>query len=269
MKLLVILFLITETICYYHSDVGIPEATRIKSAELINQRVTGGELADLGVYPFFAGLVIAVNVNLTSVCGASIISNTKLITAAHCWTDGEYQALLVEVVLASNTLFTGGTRVATDDVIAHEDFNPESLQNDIAIITVPRIEFSGNLMAISLPMVDSYVGTQCQVVGFGRTAEEEPLTLTQQLSHAYLTVISNEECGIFYGELITDSLVCTSGLDGRGPCGGDSGGPVFYGDEEFTLIGVVSFGAAYGCEAGFPSSHTRVTAFLQWINERM
>ncbi|XP_053605331.1 collagenase-like [Plodia interpunctella] len=270
MKLLIILLISTGTFGYYHKDVGIPKAARIKEAEEKGiQRITGGEYTDLGTYPFFAGLVIAVDMNLTSVCGSSLISNTKLITAAHCWNDGENTAMLLEVVLASTKLFSGGTRLGTNDVVAHEDFNIDTLQNDIAIITISSVEFDENLKPINLPTEQSYVGIQCHVVGFGRTGEGNPVTMAQKLSHAMTTVISNEECATIYGDMITDSLICTSGVDGRGPCGGDSGGPVFYGNEDFVVIGVVSFGAVEGCDAGYPTSHTRVSAFLQWINEKM
>jgi len=40
---------------------------------------------------------------------------------------------------------------------------------------------------------------------------------------------------------------------------------IFEHDGDETLIGVVSFGAADGCEAGFPDGLTRVTEYLDWI----
>jgi secreted trypsin-like serine protease len=48
---------------------------------------------------------------------------------------------------------------------------------------------------------------------------------------------------------------------------GDSGDPLLYqeGDGVYTEVGVLSFGAADGCELGYPAGFTRVTNFLSWI----
>jgi len=50
---------------------------------------------------------------------------------------------------------------------------------------------------------------------------------------------------------------------------GDSGGPLVYleSDGIYTQVGIVSFGAAAGCELGYPVGFTRVTSFLSWISE--
>ena len=49
---------------------------------------------------------------------------------------------------------------------------------------------------------------------------------------------------------------------------GDSGGPLVYreSDGAYTQVGIVSFGAAAGCELGYPAAFTRVTSFLSWIS---
>jgi secreted trypsin-like serine protease len=48
---------------------------------------------------------------------------------------------------------------------------------------------------------------------------------------------------------------------------GDSGGPLAFIEDDGipTLIGVVSFGAAAGCEIGLPAGYTRTSSFLDWI----
>ena len=49
---------------------------------------------------------------------------------------------------------------------------------------------------------------------------------------------------------------------------GDSGGPLVYqeSDGRYTEVGIVSFGAAAGCELGYPAAFTRVTSYLSWIS---
>ena len=46
---------------------------------------------------------------------------------------------------------------------------------------------------------------------------------------------------------------------------GDSGGPLVYGGS--TLVGVTSFGAAAGCEAGYPDAFSRVSFFREWVRD--
>jgi secreted trypsin-like serine protease len=48
---------------------------------------------------------------------------------------------------------------------------------------------------------------------------------------------------------------------------GDSGGPLVYleSDGVYTLVGITSFGAAAGCERGYPAAFTRVIEYHCWI----
>jgi secreted trypsin-like serine protease len=49
---------------------------------------------------------------------------------------------------------------------------------------------------------------------------------------------------------------------------GDSGGAlVIPRNGAWTQIGVVSFGATGGCDAGQPAGYARVTSFLSWIRQ--
>lgn len=52
-------------------------------------------------------------------------------------------------------------------------------------------------------------------------------------------------------------------------CLGDSGGPLtaIVVPGRRVLIGIVSFGDANGCTVGSPAGFTRVTSYLDWINE--
>lgn len=47
---------------------------------------------------------------------------------------------------------------------------------------------------------------------------------------------------------------------------GDSGGGAFVEDGGRQVIGIVSFGAAAGCQLGYPVVYTRVTSFISWID---
>ncbi|XP_072947028.1 collagenase-like [Epargyreus clarus] len=262
-----------EPIFYnYHEEIGIPEATRIKAVEesmdFDGSRIVGGSGSNVGQWPFFGGLLIAMTDGRTSVCGSSLLSNTRAVTAAHCWRHRTSQARQFTVVLATNRLFSGGTRIVTNRVEMHGSWNDNNLNNDIAIITINHVAFTANINRINLPTgTANYVGTSAVAIGFGRTADGVAGANNQNLNHVTLTVISNDECRRTFGDSIIASTLCTSGAGGRSTCSGDSGGPLMIAGP--TLIGVTSFGSILGCQRGFPAGFARVTSFAVWLRARM
>ncbi|XP_072946809.1 brachyurin-like [Epargyreus clarus] len=262
-----------EKIFYsYHEEIGIPEYARITAAEeamdFDGARIVGGSNSNVGQWPFFGGLLIQLTDGRQSVCGSSLLSNTRAVTAAHCWRHRNLQARQFTVILASNRLNSGGTRVVTNRVAMHGSYNQNTLANDIAMITLNHVGFNNNINRINLPSGSaSYVGTSANAIGFGRTADGSAGNNNQNLRHVTLTVISNDECRRTFGGNIIASTLCTSGAGGRSTCQGDSGGPLRINGP--TLIGVTSFGSTAGCQRGFPAAFARVTSFVSWLRARM
>ncbi|XP_038206512.1 collagenase-like [Zerene cesonia] len=285
MKLLVVLGGILAVACArepttafnYHESIGVQEANRIHHAEAAidfdGARIVGGSQSSLGAHPHLGGLVITLTSGWTSVCGSSLLTNTKAVTAAHCWFDGRSQARQFVVVLGSLTLFSGGTRITTTNVRMHENWNWDTANNDVAIITFSWVGFSNNIQAINLASgSNDYVGTWAVAAGYGRTSDSQsgiPSNTSQR--NVSIRVITNAECRNTFGSaIIIASTLCTSGENGRGTCGGDSGGPLYIGSGSGrTLIGITSFGSPRGCQAGLPAGFARVTAFNSWIRSHL
>ena len=67
---------------------------------------------------------------------------------------------------------------------------------------------------------------------------------------------------------IADSQFCATSNEGIDVCRGDSGGPLFYKqNDKFYLQAITSFGTA--CGNSYPAIYTRVTKFLDWIEAEM
>ncbi|XP_021201516.3 brachyurin [Helicoverpa armigera] len=265
----------------YHQEIGIPTAAKIKENEekLLaekDERIVGGAIAPANAHPYFAGLLISlVGQSGNSVCGSSLLSANRLVTAAHCWTDGVNQAWQFLVILGSNHLYSGGTRIATTNVIMHPQYVPSTLNNDIAMILLPTsVWFTSNIQPIGLPsgwdLWDQFVGNWAVAAGFGRTSDQQ-VAASQIVSHVSLQVISVFQCQLSFGNVfVQQSTICTNGNGGVGVCGGDSGGPLtLYRNGVPTLIGVSSFVARAGCQLGHPSAFARVTSFINFIQQYM
>ncbi|XP_026328181.1 collagenase-like, partial [Hyposmocoma kahamanoa] len=217
------------------------------------------------------GLVVTLQTGQTSVCGSSLLTNTRAVTAAHCWRHGATTASQLVVVLGSTTLFSGGTRITSTNVQVHANYNPGNLNNDIAIIVISHVGYTTNIRNIPLPtgaqLNNNFAGVTARAAGFGLQSDGGSIGTGQTLHQVDLPVITNAVCQSTFGSsVVVPSTLCISGANGRSTCGGDSGGPLVYGN---ILIGVTSFGSAAGCQRGFPAGFARVTSFADWINARL
>ncbi|CAK1550370.1 unnamed protein product [Leptosia nina] len=258
----------------YHESIGIPKAGLIKAVEegldFDGSRIVGGSPAKLGDHPHLAGLLITLTDGRQSVCGSSLLSTTRLVTAAHCWTDGRVQASFFTVVLGSVRLFSGGTRINTNNVQVHAGYSTWNLNNDVAVIVIEPVQLSNTISPVKLATgSNNFVGAFATAAGFGKTSDASGVSQTQ--NQVILQVITNQACATTYGSsVIVSSTLCVSGSGGKSTCGGDSGGPLVVGSgSERQLIGIVSFGSSRGCQWGFPAGFARVTAFASWIQARM
>ncbi|KAI5636488.1 trypsin domain-containing protein [Phthorimaea operculella] len=268
----------------YHENYGIPLAKKIQEDEEAylkaaenGGRIVGGAVAPAGQYPYLGGLIVTIPNMPRSVCGSTLLTANRLVTAAHCWFDGAHQAQQIQVVLDSQFLFTGqGVRMVAQQVVMHPEWNTQTLANDIAMIYLPQdVQFTANIQPASLPdgalLSETFVGSWGQAAGYGRLNDRDGLTTNTQVNHVALQIISVPDCAAYYtANFVRDTNICTSGNGGVGICTGDSGGPLTIRDQDRDiLIGVTSFMSTNGCEFGQPSVFTRVTSFIPWIQSHL
>ncbi|XP_034834764.1 collagenase-like [Maniola hyperantus] len=258
----------------YHEEFGIAEAARIKKAEqsmdFDGARIVGGSGSNLGQHPHLGGLIVGLTNGRESVCGSSLLTNTRLLTAAHCWRHGQSQGRQVTVVLGSLRLFSGGHRVTSTNVQMHANYAEHTLNNDIAIIVVGWVSYNNNIRNINLASgSNTFAGHTASAAGFGRQGDSNGVQCS--LRHVTMQVITNQACANVYGNrVIIASVICTATTGGRGVCQGDSGGPLDVGTgDNRQLIGVTSFVHASGCERGQPAGFARVSSFNAWIRQRL
>lgn len=104
------------------------------NAFTFNPRIVDGQEAGIGQFPYYAFLNIHLPGNKGSACGASLISDEWLLTAAHCLKDAER----LEVVLGESQLEhlepgVIAVPVERDGLHVHPDYYQKKSLNDIGL----------------------------------------------------------------------------------------------------------------------------------------
>jgi len=227
----------------------------------IKSGIVGGDEAVPHSHPHQVGLFI----DDMYFCGGSLISDEYVITAAHCC-DG---AFFIEVVMGAHHIRENEAtqqRQTTYDFDTHEDWDTSNLANDICWVHLPnKVTTDSNIQTITLQTGSGpEVGEMVQATGWGRDSDAAG-GISEVLREVSVPVMSNEDCDAVYS-VVNDGHICIDSKGGKGTCNGDSGGPLTC--AEGHLVGITSFGAAAGCEAGYPDAFTRVSHFRDWITEK-
>lgn len=221
-------------------------------------RIVGGKETVINQYPPMAGVVDADEKRIF--CGATIISNTHAISAAHCSLGRKITRMAIvvgehNVTTGTETAYTALHLIAS--FLRHPKYNSSSNANDISIITtVTTIRFNFGVGPACLPFKfrsTTFVGNTVVALGWG--AKEFSGPSSSVLLNVFLNVVKSNYC-------LTDQLCTLSrGFD---TCQNDSGGPLFYVENnELFVVAIVSFG--FACATDKPSVNTRVTSYIDWI----
>lgn len=238
-----------------------------------SRRIVGGNEAKPNAHPYQAGLLMLIHW-WTGFCGATVIADRIVMTAAHCLEDSNSG----QVVLGAHAIFNVIEQtqiripVFSSNYRVHPDYNPRMLYNDIALLVLEKtIEFSKYIQPIQLPANElrneNFAGETATVSGWGRFSDSNS-AVSEVLRYTRNEIKSNQACYDIFGDFVIESTLCTITRDTEsGICNGDSGGPLTVNrDGRDVLVGIVSFGALAGCELGFPTGFVRITYFLDWIN---
>ena len=205
-------------------------------------------------------------------CGASIIDDRWILTAAHCVT-GENSNSIRAVAGVTDLSESNGNVIQIERIILHERYNGWTVENDIALLkTRTSIENSVReyVSPVCLPAAGQNFTGSGLISGFGLTKENGAST-SQYLLAAPLDLLPDSSCNNAYGnEFKPPSMLCAGLLrGGRDTCQGDSGGPLTVKSEAgYVLAGITSFGR--GCaRVNTPGVYTRVSQYVPWIMDKM
>ena len=234
--------------------------------------IVGGNTATDGEFPFLVRLYIDIG-GSSYLCGGSLLSDTWVITAAHCLDGAPVSG--VSIRAGSNQKSSGGERVYADQLFLHPDYDPATSDHDIALIeltsavTAPKTGTIDRLTSNESTAMPE--GSPVWVAGWGTTSSGG--NTSEDLLKVSVNVSYPSSCAANSGYSsadITNNMICAS-IPGGGQdaCQGDSGGPLFrYDGSDLWLAGIVSWGI--GCAlSSYPGVYARVANYDTWISQTM
>lgn len=259
--------------------------------------IYNGNASDVGQWPWQAALSVlnpASNGSAEWVinCGGSLLSETWVLTAAHCVTYESSRIVIPRDILRvslgkhfrSDSKDDAHVQVRqVGEIHVNFDYDPTSYDNDIALVQLDDpVDLTPRVRPVCLPTdrsarVHLQEGKLGVVTGWGLTESGE---YADVLSEAVLPVVQNEKCQEAYERAgvpltVSEAMFCAGHANATSDaCSGDSGGPMVFLDDAVTterrwiLEGVVSWGSPSGCAvANQYGGFTRVFSFLPWIRQ--
>uniref|UniRef100_A0A8C3JT36 coagulation factor Xa n=1 Tax=Calidris pygmaea TaxID=425635 RepID=A0A8C3JT36_9CHAR len=252
------------------SPTVLPGRETSSKTPYVDTRIVGGNECRLGECPWQAVLL---NEEGEEFCGATIVSDYFILTAAHCINQSKEIKVVVgevdrEKKEQSETMHT------VDKILVHSKYIAETYDNDIALIKLKEpITFSEYVVAACLPEADfanEVLMNQRSgmVSGFGR--EFEGGRLSKKLKVLEVPYVDRNTCKQSTNFAITENMFCAGyETEQKDACQGDSGGPhvTRYKDTYF-VTGIVSWGE--GCaRKGKYGVYTKLSRFLRWVKAVM
>jgi secreted trypsin-like serine protease len=238
-----------------------------------NKRIIGGGIAQPHSYPFIVGL----EENKYHFCGGTILTDSWILTAAHCVFARLHSIKTISVVVgdhSKSTLHTNELTIHPDKVVVHPKFNGLSPDSDLALLHLSsKLIFNEHVRPIKLARTDPQINRRCMLAGWG-DADVINRKTSPFLKVVTVTVLDNKKCKSLrkgYKHL-NDNMFCAGNVDGgHDTCSGDSGGPLICQDKlDKTLVyqqyGVVSMGAKKCAMKDSAAVYVRLSKFNAWIN---
>ncbi|MEU3888213.1 serine protease [Streptomyces sp. NPDC029041] len=226
------------------------------------QPIVGGTTTTTSAYPFVMQITDA---SQNQFCGGTLVSPTKVVTAAHCMV-GETTSSVRVVGGRTYLNGTNGTVSRVSKIWIHPSYTTATKGEDVAVLTLSTAMPYTTAKYVSASQTSVYAaGTTARILGWGTTASNG--SSSNQLRTATVPTVSDSSCGSSYGsQFVQSEMVCagyTSG--GVDTCQGDSGGPLLIGG---VLAGITSWGE--GCaQAGYPGVYTRLTTFSNLVTAQV
>lgn len=242
-------------------------------------KIIGGVPASPGEFPFIVSLQTKGRNGLPTKhsCGATLITSSKLITAANCVRNGfAYQYAVVAGAYTMEDVLTGHQEAQDiEKITIHPSYESGKLHYDIAVIDLVN-PFSNSSTIQTLPLARrsaQYIGT-CIIAGWGAINSSATTIFSDKLMKGDVQVHPREYCKTAYDGYDQDKEICANGRNGAQTvdvCNGDLGGPLICRDAESGerfLAGVASYINMCG-NPEKPGVYMEVSKYRSWLDNEI
>lgn len=283
---LLVTFFVLASVSHATEPQNSP-APEYSSAPIIN-----GSAGSVSTYPWMVFLADPFGEQF---CGASLISETWVLTAAHCFVNEAGDAIDIEtgaqsvVVMNSDTVSPLGSEAEQGQIgqiIIHPNYDPsmETSANvddfDIALVELTAAVSFQPVKLLSGSAAEVAAGTQTLIMGWGTTEVDQDnmsINPSNELLVANQQIVSRTDCELVYEGGITDNMICAGDIEAGGTsdtCQGDSGGPMVVANgNDFVQLGIVSFGGTQtGPACGDPDApgvYAKISALASFISDNV
>ncbi|XP_018318913.1 coagulation factor X [Agrilus planipennis] len=255
---------------YTGEDFMIDEETDVRATEcgkpfkkMKMLKIIGGFESKKNKWPWH---IAVMNKYLEVFCSGTLVAPRWVLTAGHCIRS----YLRVRLNEHDLSYFDGReVEMPVQKVFLHPRFNHQTVDNDIALLRLPR---PARLPVACMPDSRPVTKELCHIMGWGKVKASDEYG-TSVLHEAKVPIVSFETCKNSYKRyLITKNMFCAGWQSGAADtCAGDSGGGLVcpMGNASlkkgFAVQGITSFGDGCGRKNKY-GIYTMVYNYLPWIN---
>lgn len=233
-----------------------------------NQRIVGGDVANLADWPFVAAVADRQG---RQFCGGSVVDSDSIVTAAHCVAGERPRDVHIITERPNLRDDSDGQEIKVLGINVHRQYLRQGAR-DVAVVNL-KDPTSATPVALADPAAQAAAtpdGSELRVAGWGETEDGDGSAVLLDVA---LFTISDEACADHFSYFRANEEVCAFGeLQDNDTytdsCRGDSGGPLVADTSGGALlVGLVSYGP-YPCGKKKPGVYQEIGLNLNWITKK-